>query len=44
LENWHSDSLKRFKLLFLRVRRKRDEIADDEDDDDVVGTSVHKTE
>ncbi len=40
VKKWHSNSLKKFNLLFLRVRRRKgDKIADDEDDD-AVKTSV----
>ncbi len=34
MENWQSHRLKRFNLLFVRVRRKGDEVAHDENDDD----------
>jgi hypothetical protein len=40
LENWHSDSLKKVQLtLSLGKMKKGDEVNDDEDDD-VVRTSV----
>ncbi len=36
-KNWHSDSLKRLNLLYLRVRRRREmKWLNDEDDDDAV--------
>jgi hypothetical protein len=40
LENWHSDSPKKVQLTLSQGKKKGDEVADDEDDDDAVRTSV----